>query len=328
MVSSAELDILMMPSKNGAKHPPERARYIKRQMKRHGFFRKVTDDPSNIRRSRKIKKLCEECGVRLNQIPSNMSDWLVVAVLEHLVCGARTKGSGQTEGFCLRPPTDTNVHDQKDKPFARCWTHGGRPQTDKNKAAIAKGLEKMHLGVKRKAAAKEILSLGDDEEAKANLRHAFYVDQLLPGERELFDAVDIETLDDEIRMTKLRLRRLQIMQSRIDEALLEPSKKERTAKLKLLENVKTRKEKKTMVGSVVTEKEIDEEYVVPNYNNMINQTQSELARLVKQRYEQLLLINPTGAGTAEEKAEAARRHLNLIMGLHTPDEEDSDADVS
>jgi hypothetical protein len=323
MEPETEVDILLSPARHGKKHPHDRAKYIKAQLRKHGPFR-IVKKPGIIHRPPKVRKVLEDRGVPQHYAPDDMADWLVVLMAEHHVCGRRLP---RGKGFCLRPPTDERVYDQSHRYCARCWPHGGKEPTEKMRKAGKKQAERIKKQRETAATAKETVeamermkSVGtDSSKAAQNFRHGLYVDALLPGEEDIYDNVDITSVDEEIRMAKIRLRRLQNAQAAIEDALLETDKVKKRAKLETLMTVFSRTTEKEYAGGTVVgrkEKIVNE---IPDYHNKINSLQAELSRMVKQRFEQLLA---SGAGelSPEERAERARKHLDRIMGMHTSED--------
>ena len=317
----AELDALMAPDRHGKKHSTQRRRYIQQMIKKHGFYRETRTDPQNLRRPEKLQKIVEERDINIRTIPWDMADWLVLLMLDNLVCGARLQ---KGRGFCLKPPTDKRIHDQSHNAFWRCWRHGGRPSTEEVTEIRRSTQQKRILGLKRSLAAKQILKrrMSDNTNHAANLRAGLYADCLLPGEEELLETIDVESLDDEIRITKIRLHRLQVMQARVEDALLETDPDKKRAKLEILTIQSESTVKREIAGGTTIGQEITSTFKVPDYHNKINGLQAELGRMVKARFNQLIL---KGADLSpEERAQKARDHLNALLNVHQAETEDAD----
>ena len=314
-LSTAEIDVLILPTMHGKKHSPARRRYIMKMLRAEGFWRKTDlHDIENRKRPEKLQKLMEEKGVKFRSVPFNMADWLVVMMLEHLICGARLPNK---QGFCLKPPTDPEIYDQSHNAVWRCYTHGGRDRPEETREIHRGNAQKALRATRINNAASKIMkrTMKDVPNHSANMRSGFYSDCLLPGEAELIQTIDVDSLDEEIRMAKIRLRRLQCMQVRVDDAILELDPKKKAKKLELLSVQVESSIEREIAGSREISKKVNAKFAVPDYNAKINALQGELGRMVKTRFNQLLL---KGADLSpEERAERARAHLNKIMDVHT-----------
>ena len=131
------------------------------------------------------------------------------------------------------------------------------------------------------------------------LRHGFYVKALMPGEEDIFDKVPVGSLDNEIRIAKLRLRRILIAER--DHLVSCKKKSKKIGALRLEEVTKTVVEGEV---SITTKRRS------PDYARLIKEGVHMVADLENKRFQ----MAHAGEGlTAEEKAAAAREAMQEII---------------
>ena len=132
-------------------------------------------------RSRKGRRRCPGWTA-----PDDMPDHIVLDTLAGVVCGAVIRGAKGDDRFCRTAPAD--VDRSKPSPY-RCRSHGGIPE---NKA----------------------------RPGNTNaLKYGLYTEALHEDERELWAKTTAESVDEEIVMAKVRLRRALIAESKAEYAV-------------------------------------------------------------------------------------------------------------
>ena len=179
-------------------------------------------------------------GVRKWKAPLAMPDTMVKKVLAGKVCGAiLTNGK-----FCISKAVVSRA--PKPPPF-RCPGHGGEGR-------------------------------GQKKGAQCNLSHGIYTDCLLDTELDLWDQLDVTAVDEEIKLTKLRLRRA-----------LKADKEKNPTYMDIVEEIY-----ESVDGEMVLQKQIkrnDNGYSV-EINKIINQ----LVRLCAQRCNMLDIAGEVDRG--------------------------------
>ena len=108
-------------------------------------------------------------GVKRWTAPPDMSDAMVKRVLKGKCCGGKLRGGGYCKSKLV-------VYADHRPPPYRCLEHGGSPS-------------------------------GGKKGKQVNLSHGIYTECMLEEEKELYDQLNIDSVDEEIKLTKLRLRR-------------------------------------------------------------------------------------------------------------------------
>jgi len=114
--------------------------------------------------------------------PEDMPDRIAQQVLAGKMCGAERKGKTGVDKYC-RSRAVIQRSNGYPPPF-KCKHHGGA-------------------------------STGPRAGTQNNLKHGLYSNAILPGEEEIYAEIATGTVDEEIRITKLRLRRAIYVESRM-----------------------------------------------------------------------------------------------------------------
>lgn len=214
-------------------------------------------------RSRPGKK-----GLQAWCAPEDMPDNIVVQVLAGKMCGARTRSKNAHTKYCKNSQVIRPKDPNKPPPW-RCKYHGGG-------------------------------STGPATDAKPNFSHGLYSNAILPGEEEIYERICEGKLDDEIKITKLRLIRALTAEARVEQKIAEEEDIESEMVCETIENSEGWNSEGPIGGTKKTKK-------LPNYHRIINDIISSLIKLENQRY--VMEGGQGNALTPEERAARARAFL-------------------
>ena len=201
------------------------------------------------------------------QAPDDMPDWMVIQCLAGKMCGQKTRSAKAKNKYCK----SVNVIPRANgwPPPFRCRLHGG-------------------------------CATGPGKGTKNALKHGLYCQALLPGEEEIYGSFKVGNVDDEILMTKIRLRRALITEARIEGKLMHSEDIEDEL---ITEEIETSDTMNMEGGS--SSKKVKRR--LPDFKRVINGCIHQLVKLETQR----IALNDSSQAdlTPAERAEKAREFL-------------------